>query len=98
MSWKPMDIAPKDGTVIVLYVDFSFLDGRTDVLEVFYEPVEGRWETLFANEGIPFNTPWIRERATLLGWIEVPDSSPLAGKRVSPGREPGTLRFYKPSP
>ena len=95
MSWKPMETAPKDGTVIVVYADFNTEKIIPDVFHAFYQESEGRWDALL--EDIPFRTPFIRELATLLGWIEVPDSSPLAGKRAyrdgELAREPGRLHI-----
>ena len=102
MSWKPMDTAPKDGTVIIVYADFGSIDSGQDVFHAFYAESEGRWDTLIGDKMFPFNIPWMRERAILLGWIEVPDSSPLAGMAAyrdgEHSREPGRLHLYKPSP
>ena len=101
MSWKSMDTAPKDGTVIVVYADFSSSDGGTDVFHAFYSESEDRWDTPIEDKGFRFNIPWMRERAILLGWIEVPDSSPIAGMAASrdgeSAREPGKLHLYKSS-
>ena len=97
MSWKPMDTAPKDGTVIVLYADYGPESPviPVDVFHAYYEESEGHWDSLV--EDIPFHMSFVREQATLLGWIEVPDSSPLAGKRAyrdgEPAREPGKLHI-----
>jgi len=95
-----MDTAPKDGTVIVVYADFNTEKIIPDVFHAFYQESEGRWDTLL--EDTPFRTPFIRELATLLGWIEVPDSSSLAETKASRdgelAREPGKLHLYKISP
>ena len=98
MSWKSMDTAPKDGTVIIVYVDFGPKPlPPPDVFHAFYKESEGRWDTIYrdeSHEALPFNIPFMRERATFLGWIEVPDCSPLAGSKAYRDGE----RFYKSSP
>ena len=96
MSWKPMDTAPKDGTVIVVYADSTEPQIGTDVFHAFYQESKGHWDAL--QEDIPFRTSWIRERITLLGWLEVPNSSRLAGKKAyrdgELAREPGRLHIH----
>ena len=97
MSWKPMDTAPKDGTVIILYADFGPEKLiAPDVFHAFYDKSEGHWDSLA--EDVAFHTPCIRELATLLGWIEVPNSSPLARSVArrdgKPAREPGKLHIH----
>ena len=98
MSWKSMDTAPKDGTVIIVYADFSPIQLRPDVFHAFYSESEDRWDTVIPDEGFPFNISWMRKRAILLGWIEVPHSSPIAGKKAKRdgelAREPTRLRIY----
>ena len=78
MSWKPMKTASKDGTVIVLYTENEpEAPVRLDVSHAYYEKSEGHWDAVA--EDVPFHLPFVREQATLLGWIEVPDGSPAAG-------------------
>ena len=101
MSWKPMDTAPKDGTVIVLCARWPRDDPtiEEDVFFAYYSS-EGHWDSLA--EDIRFHTWHMRESATLLGWIEVPDSSCLAGVKAyrdgKLAREPGRLHLHKSSP
>ena len=102
MSWKRMDTAPKDGTVIVVYADLTTNTEKMlpdDVFFAFYQEREGHWDALL--EDIPFRTPIIREQATLLGWTEVPKNSSLAGMKAYRGgeltKEPGKLHLYKSS-
>ena len=101
MSWKPMDTAPKDGTVIVLYVNYcseglSEKMQGVDAFHAFYNENEGHWDAIL--EDVAFRTSHIRERTTLLGWIAVPDSSPVAEKKVyrdgELSREPGRLHLH----
>ena len=98
MSWKPMDTAPKDGTVIVVYADQTKLERLPDVFLAFYAESEGHWDSL-AEDAPLRQAPFIRELTTLQGWIKVPDSSPLAGTKVyrdgELAREPGKLHFAK---
>ena len=96
MSWKPMDTAPKDGTVIVVYADFTELELIPDVFHAYYEESKGHWDLI--DESLSIQRDLIRTRTPLLlGWIEVPDSSRLAGKRAyrdeEPAREPGKLHI-----
>ena len=98
MSWKSMDTAPKDGTVIILYVNY-WSEGLSeemkgvDAFHAFYQESEGDWDACV--EDVSFRTPHIRERTELLGWIEVPNNSPVAGVRAyrdgELAREPGRL-------
>lgn len=99
MSWKPMETAPKDGTVIVVYVKYP-PDApmmAVDVFHAFYQKSKGHWDALA--EDVFFHTPTGRELATLLGWIEMPDSSPIAGTTAyrdgELAREPGRLHLAK---
>ena len=46
MSWKPMDTAPKDGTVIVVYAAFNTEKIIPDVFHAFYQESEGHWDAL----------------------------------------------------
>ena len=98
MSWKPMETAPKDGTVIVVYAKYDpKAPIALDVFHAFYQESEGHWDALA--EDVPFHKPFVREQATLLGWIEVPDSSPIAGTRAyrdgELAREPGRLHLAR---
>ena len=76
-----METAPKDGTVIVVYAEWHPKVGiQPDVFHAFYQESEGHWNAVA--EDVPFRTPFLRELAVLLGWIEVPDSSRLAGTKA----------------
>ena len=65
MSWKPMDTAPKDGSVRSCMQTM----GRSrltpvDVFHAYYEESEGHWDSLV--EDIPFHMSFVQ--ATLLGY------------------------------
>lgn len=46
MSWKPMETAPKDGTVIVVYVEYRGQGPKEiDVLHAFYNEAKGTWDS-----------------------------------------------------
>ena len=93
MSWNPMETAPKDGTVIVVYYEYRGKGPKpewTDVRQAFYDEAEGTWDSLEDKQDHRFS-----QLATLTGWIEVPNSSPIAGKTAyrdgDLAREPGKL-------
>ena len=73
MSWKPMDTAPKDGTVIVLYAVFPSRRHlfAPDVFHAFYKENESHWDAVFEDAQIR-RTPLLRDLAVFLGWMEVP--------------------------
>ena len=97
MSWNPMEKAPKDGTLIVLYAEFDTEHLAPDVFLAFYQESEGHWDALL--EDVQFRTPWVRDIATPLGWMEVPEGSSLAGTKAyrdgELAREPGRLHLAK---
>ena len=95
MSWKPMETAPKDGTVIVVHVEYRG-KGPTgaDARFAFYQESEGHWDIPELEQDALFS-----QLATPTHWIEVPDSSPFAGKMAMRdgeyAREPGKLHLAK---
>ena len=109
MSWKPMDTAPKDGTVIIVYADWkASIKAKPKAppiaVHAFYQKTEGRWSALDCDKPVPFMDDILNLKDTeiLLGWIEVPDSTPLAGTAAyrdgELAREPGKLHLHKSSP
>ena len=97
MSWKPMITAPKDGRVIVLYAKCPQEGplGPAAIFHVFYDKSKGHWDPIFEDYPYMLN---ILKTLSPLGWIAVPDSSPLAGKKAyrdgEGSREPGKLNVY----
>ena len=98
MSWKPMDAAPKDGTVIILYVDLDSEMRPPIPIHAFYQKRKGLWSVLDCDRLTSFDDLIMeKDEKILLGWIEVPDSTPLAGKKAyredELAREPGKLHI-----
>ena len=92
-----METAPKDGTVIIVYADFGSQAQAPIAVHAFYQKSEGHWSALDFDKPVPFFDDMLKDRATFLGWIEVPDGSPLAGKCAHRdddlAREPGKLHL-----
>ena len=86
MSWKPMDTAPKDGTVIVVYAEYNPKTPKTpDIFPAYYDEGKNGWASIHSDVFHPLCM-------TLICWIEVPSNSFFAGKHVYE-RSPGMLHW-----
>ena len=54
MSWKSMDTAPKDGTVIIVYADWGAEMQPPNAIHAFYQKREDSWSALDFDKPVPF--------------------------------------------